>query len=214
MGTRAVPVPKPSESGPNRRLYRALRRSRGRGRNPSRNEGVSGTPRAAESRSTSWRSLVRAQYRPSHRQAVFRDVRSSEMGLFVIVVGVWSDFAIAWRKAAPRRRPGRAPRQYESAPLRNSVRARLQALTDSIREPLLTMRLWGQPVAGGGNEIGLVEAVSGLETIEPFATRCALVFPQHLHLLILFRALQRFPIRRSYEVGAEICEPARALTPL
>src|ERR687896_1558126 len=135
MGTRAVPVPKPSESGPNRRLYRALRRSRGRGRNPSRNEGVSGTPREAESRSTSWRSLVRAQYRPSHRQAVFRDVRSSEMGLFVIVVGVWSDFAIAWRKAASRRRNGRAGRRYESAPLRNSVRARLQALTDSIREP-------------------------------------------------------------------------------
>ena len=43
-----------------------------------------------------------------------------------------------------------------------------------------------QPV---GNEIWLVAAVSGLETIEPFAPRCTLVFPQPFHPL---PALQRF----------------------
>jgi hypothetical protein len=45
----------------------------------------------------------------------------------------------------------------------------------------LTMRLWRQPVAAGGKEIRLVEAVSGLETIEPFAPHCPLVFPQPFH---------------------------------
>jgi hypothetical protein len=45
----------------------------------------------------------------------------------------------------------------------------------------LTMRLWRQPVAAGGKEIRLVEAVSGLETIEPFAPPCPLVFPQPFH---------------------------------
>ncbi len=38
-------------------------------------------------------------------------------------------------------------------------------------------------MATGGNEIWLVEAVSGLETIEPLAPRCALVFPQPFHPL-------------------------------
>ena len=71
------------------------------------------------------------------------------------------------------------------------------------------MRLWGQPVAGGDNEIWLVEAVSGLETIEPLAPRCALVFPQPFHPL----PATAVPVRRSYEVGAEIGEPARALIP-
>ena len=41
--------------------------------------------------------------------------------------------------------------------------------------------LWGQPVAAGGKEIWLVEAVSGLETLERFAPRCPLVFPQRFH---------------------------------
>jgi hypothetical protein len=45
------------------------------------------------------------------------------------------------------------------------------------------MRLWGQPVAAGGEEIWLVEAVSGLETHELFAPRCPLVFPQPFHPL-------------------------------
>src|SRR5436309_12479538 len=66
------------------------------------------------------------------------------------------------------------------------------------------MRLWGQSVATGGNEIWLVEAVSGLETIEPLAPRCgprfSTTFPSS--------SRYRVPVRRSYEVGAEISEPS------
>jgi len=46
------------------------------------------------------------------------------------------------------------------------------------------MRFWAQPAAAGGKEIWLVQVVSRLEALEPFAFRC----PSFFHSLsILFR---------------------------
>ncbi len=83
-------------------------------------------------------------------------------------------------------------------------------LSDGAVDPLLTMRLWGQPAAAGGKEIRLVEAVSGLETLEPFAP----LAPSFFHNLSIFPASARCAVCRSGDGRRRKSATAFAVDPL
>src|SRR6266487_6069792 len=79
-----------------------------------------------------------------------------------------------------RGRRKRQPSSTRTTERRAKQEERRSPLTDSNRRP----PPYHLGATGGSRwqEIWLVEAVSGLEMLEPFAPRCPLVFPQPFHL--------------------------------